>query len=138
MTHTDAPAQEVVRRYKSLADIERGFRALKSEIEIGPVHHRLPKRIRAHALICFRAMLLHRVLRMRLKAGRRDESLQALLRELRRIEHQSAKTADGQVVRGITELGTQQRELFAAIDTKAPTPTTVTLSKAQLAQQAEL
>jgi transposase len=138
VTNTDAPAQEVVQRYKSMADIERGFRALKSEIENGPVHHRLPKRIRAHALICFLALLLHRVLRMRLKAGRRDESPQALLRELRRIEHQSAKTADGQVVRGITELGAQQRELFAAIDTKPPTPTTVTLSKAQLAQQADL
>ena len=41
-----APA-EVVRRYKSLADIERGFRVLKSEIEIGPIYHRLPDRISA-------------------------------------------------------------------------------------------
>jgi hypothetical protein len=30
VTNTDAPAAEVVQRYKSLADIERGFRALKS------------------------------------------------------------------------------------------------------------
>ena len=30
-------------------DIERGFKVLKSEIEIGPVYHRLPERIRAHA-----------------------------------------------------------------------------------------
>mgnify|MGYP001394955697 CR=1 FL=1 len=37
---------DLVRRYKSLADIECGFRVLKSEIEIGPVHHRLPDRIR--------------------------------------------------------------------------------------------
>jgi transposase len=36
-----------------LADIERGFRVLKNELEIGPVYHRLPKRIRAHAAICF-------------------------------------------------------------------------------------
>jgi hypothetical protein len=33
---------EVVQRYKSLADIERGFRVLKSDIEIAPVYHRLP------------------------------------------------------------------------------------------------
>ena len=32
---------EVVQRYKALADIERGFRVLKSEIEIAPVFHRL-------------------------------------------------------------------------------------------------
>ena len=45
-------AQNVIQRYKSLADIERGFKVLKSEIEIGPVYHRLPERIRAHASIC--------------------------------------------------------------------------------------
>ena len=38
---------EVVKRYKSLADIERGFRVLESEIEIAPVHHRLAQRITA-------------------------------------------------------------------------------------------
>ena len=44
--------------YKSLADIERGFRVLKSDIEIAPVFHRLPDRIRAHALIFFLALVL--------------------------------------------------------------------------------
>ena len=48
----DLTPAEAVRRYKALADIERGFRVLKSDIEIAPVHHRLPDRIRAHALIC--------------------------------------------------------------------------------------
>ncbi len=46
VTNTDAPPQEVVQRYKSLADIERGFRVLKSDIKIGPARHRLPQRIR--------------------------------------------------------------------------------------------
>ena len=53
--HTPA---EIVSRYKALADIERGFRVLKSEIEIAPVFHRLPERIRAHALICFLALVV--------------------------------------------------------------------------------
>jgi hypothetical protein len=48
----DHTPTEIVSRYKALADIERGFRVLKSEIEIAPVFHRLPERIRAHALIC--------------------------------------------------------------------------------------
>ncbi len=64
----DLTPAETVLRYKSLADIERGFRVLKSDIEIAPVHHRLPERIRAHALICFLALVLYRVMRMRLKA----------------------------------------------------------------------
>ena len=36
---TDLIARDVVARYKSLADIERGFKVLKSELEIGPVYH---------------------------------------------------------------------------------------------------
>ena len=69
VTNTHTAATEVVQRYKSLADIERGFRVLKSDIEIGPVYHRLPQRIRAHALVCFMALVLYRVMRMRLKAA---------------------------------------------------------------------
>lgn len=72
---TDMSAREVVARYKSLADIERGFRVLKSELEIGPVYHRLPERIRAHAAICFIALILYRVMRMRLKAASSMTSL---------------------------------------------------------------
>ncbi|EQD63879.1 transposase, IS4 family protein, partial [mine drainage metagenome] len=52
-----------------LADIERGFRVLKSEIKIAPLFHRLLDRIRAHALICFMALVLYRVMRMQLKAA---------------------------------------------------------------------
>ena len=32
--------EDVVTRYKSLTDIERGFKVLKAELEIGPVYHR--------------------------------------------------------------------------------------------------
>ena len=64
----DCTPHEIVSRYKSLADIERGFKVLKSDLAIGPVHHRLPDRIRAHALICFIALVLQRVMRLRLRA----------------------------------------------------------------------
>jgi hypothetical protein len=122
VTNTDAPAAEVVQRYKSLADIERGFRALKSDIEIGPVYHRLPQRIRAHALVCFLALILHRVLRMRLKASQREESPARLLEQLRRVQQQTARTADGQMLRGLSELGGLQKDLFAALGVATPNP----------------
>ena len=54
--------REVVKRYKALADIERGFRVLKSEIEIAPVFHLLPGRIKAHASLCFMALIVYRVI----------------------------------------------------------------------------
>jgi transposase len=120
VTNTDDAPADVVARYKSLADIERGFRTLKSEIEIGPIYHRLPRRIRAHALVCFLALVLHRVLRMRLRAARRQESPSTLLEQLKRVQQQAASTADGQVVRGVTKMAQEQKDLFAAIE--VPTP----------------
>jgi transposase len=84
------------------------------------VYHRLPKRIRAHALVCFLALILHRVLRMRLKQAKRQESPTRLLEQLKRVQQQAAATADGQVVRGVTKLAGEQRELFAAIGVPAP------------------
>ncbi|VDY06525.1 transposase [Thiomonas sp. Bio17B3] len=83
-------ALEVLRRYKSLADIERGFKILKSEIEIAPVFHRLPDRIRAHALICFIALVLYRVMRMRLKDAGSKLSPERALEQLRRIQYHQA------------------------------------------------
>ena len=104
VTNTDLEAGEVVSRYKSLAVIERGFRVLKSDIEIGPVYHRLPRRIRAHALVCFMALILYRVMRMRLQAANRGESPTTLLAQFKRIQQQTVQTEDGQSLNGITEI----------------------------------
>lgn len=54
-------AKDVVLGYKQLAVIERVFRDLKHRLDIRPVYHRLPDRIRAHVLLCWLAMLLIRV-----------------------------------------------------------------------------
>ncbi len=122
VTNTDAPATDVVQRYKSLADIERGFRVLKSDIEIGPVYHRLPQRIRAHSLMCFIALILYRVMRMRLKASGREESPSRLLEQLRRIHQQTVQTAEGQKLSGLTEIAPLQKSLFAALALPQPSP----------------
>ena len=126
VTNTSSPAAEVVQRYKSLADIERGFRVLKSDIEIGPVYHRLPQRIRAHALICFMALVLYRVMRMRLKAARRSESPSTLLEQLKRIHQQTVETSEGATLTGLTEITPAQKSLFAALDLAPPTPSDLT------------
>ena len=51
----------------------------------------LPRRIRAHAVICFLALILHRLLRMRLKKVNRKESPTRLLDTLKRIPRSTAK-----------------------------------------------
>jgi len=116
VTNTNVAAAEVVQRYKSLADIERSFRVLKSDIEIGPVYHRLPERIRSHALVCFMALILYRVMRMRLKAANRSESPSTLLEQLKRIDQQTVQTSDGKSLTGLTEMTPAQKSLFAALE----------------------
>ena len=87
LTNTsDLTPAETVTHYKALADIERGFRVLKSDIEIAPIHHRLPDRNRAHALICFLALALYRVMQMRLKAEEYNASPRTALNLLSRIQ----------------------------------------------------
>lgn len=50
----DAP--ECVRRYKSLAQVERAFRSLKTiDLKVRPIHHRLAHRVRAHIFLCMLA-----------------------------------------------------------------------------------
>ncbi|NPV54886.1 MAG: transposase, partial [Firmicutes bacterium] len=53
--------EDVVLGYKQLSEIERVFRDLKHLVDIRPVYHRLPDRIKAHVLLCGLAMLLIRV-----------------------------------------------------------------------------
>ena len=115
----DLTQAEAVARYKALADIERGFRVLKSDIEIAPVHHRLPDRIRAHALICFLALVLYRVIRMRLKAKGHGASPRTALDLLARIQRHQAKVGE-RSVEGLSTTTPQQLELLDALNLPKP------------------
>ena len=113
---TDISPAEAVARCKGLADIARGFRVLKSDIEIAPVHHRLPDRIRAHALIRFLALTLYRVMRMRLKARGHSASPRTALEILARVQRHTATIAD-RSVGGISSPTPTQLDLFEALNT---------------------
>jgi transposase len=46
-------ALQCVRNYKSLANVERAFRSLKTiDLKVRPIHHRLADRVRAHIFLC--------------------------------------------------------------------------------------
>ena len=118
----DLSPQGVVDRYKSLADIERGFRVLKSEIEIGPVFHRLPSRIKAHAAICFIALILYRVMRQRLRSADAQLSPERALQELQKLQHHQIRINQAErPVTGISRLSDTQDRVFAALKLKKPT-----------------
>jgi transposase len=47
---------DCVRNYKSLANVERAFRSLKTiDLKVRPIHHRTADRVRAHILLCMLA-----------------------------------------------------------------------------------
>jgi hypothetical protein len=46
----------VVSAHKSLAQVERAFRSVKTvDLDVSPIHHRLAGRVRAHVLLCMLA-----------------------------------------------------------------------------------
>jgi hypothetical protein len=52
-------AAAVVSTYKSLAQVERAFRSIKTvDLDVRPVHHRLAGRVRAHVFLCMLAYYL--------------------------------------------------------------------------------
>ena len=120
LTNTsDLSPAETVKHYKALADIERGFRVLKSDIEIAPVHHRLPDRIRAYALICFLALVLYRVMQMRLKAGEHSASPRTALNLLSRIHKHTAYIGD-HTFNTTSKTTPEQLDLFDALNLPRP------------------
>jgi len=49
-------ADDAVRNYKQLADVEQAFRCLKSlDLLLRPIHHRVADRVRAHVFVCLLA-----------------------------------------------------------------------------------
>jgi len=54
-------AEDIAAGYKQLLQVERGWRDMKSVLDLRPVYHRLEERICAHVLLRWLALLLVRV-----------------------------------------------------------------------------
>ena len=83
-TLTDLAPPLVIKRYKELQIIERGFRCLKSTLKLRPVHHWTERRIRAHVFICVMALQMERFMAARLEGTK--TSVQTALEKLRQIK----------------------------------------------------
>ena len=119
----DLKPQQIIARYKSLADIERGFKVLKSELEIGPIYHRLPEKIRAHAAICFMALILHRVMRQRLREANTGISPERALQALKRIQHLRVSINAAEPLAAVSSMTQQDDALLSALGVKPPSQT---------------
>ncbi len=56
------PAKDILAVAQKRYQIEDCFRIMKTNFDGRPVNHRLPKRIRAHFLICYTALMVYRLL----------------------------------------------------------------------------
>jgi transposase len=110
----DLSAEDVALGYKNLLEAERAFRDLKTTLELRPVWHRLERRIRAHVLLCWLALLLVRVAeRQTGQAWRRTNT------ELGRLHLVTLSGPAGRVEQ-TTALTPIQRELFTATGITPP------------------
>jgi len=55
-------SEDLALAYKQLVRVEEAWRTMKSGLEIRPVFHRTPERIRAHIFLCVLALLVERVI----------------------------------------------------------------------------
>jgi len=107
-------ATDIAIGYKALYEAERGWRDLKSTIDLRPVYHRREDRIQAHIQLCWLALLLLRVAETEAKDTWRN-----LRNELDRMHLVTLATSEGTVAQR-TELTHGQRRILKALQLPEP------------------
>jgi hypothetical protein len=106
--------EDIALGYKQLYEVERGWRTLKTTLDLRPVYHRLEQRIRAHIILCWLALLLVRIVET--TTDRTWHHLREHLDEL----HLGTFTGPAGTYRQRTELTKPQRDLLARLDLTPP------------------
>jgi hypothetical protein len=107
-------ADDLAAAYKTLLQVERGWRDMKGALALRPVFHYREDRIRSHVQLCWLALLL-----MRVVENATDDSWRNVRHELDRMHLVTLATADGQVAqRSATTAG--QKTILAALELGEP------------------
>jgi hypothetical protein len=107
-------AEDIALGYKQLLQVERGWRDMKSVLDLRPVYHRLEERIRAHVILCWLALLL-----IRITETATGDIWPAVRRHLDRL-HIGTFTGPAGTFRQRTELTKAQTDLLTRLDIPAP------------------
>jgi transposase len=110
--------QRMVLAYRSQAKAEEMFRISKSRRPglWWPASHWTDSKLSVHALSCFLALLLIRIVLLRLHERNLAVGVDLLTERLRGIHEALVVYANGAAQRVITERSPEQEELFAALD----------------------
>jgi hypothetical protein len=107
-------ATDIAEGYKALYEAERGWRDLKSTIDLRPVHHRKQERIEAHVQLCWLALLVLRVAEVAV-----GDTWRNIRDELERMHLVTLATSEGQVAQR-SELTPRQRSILRALAIPEP------------------
>jgi hypothetical protein len=107
-------AEDIALGYTALYEAERGWRDLKSTIDLRPVYHRREDRIESHIQLCWLALLLLRVAETETRDTWRN-----LRNELDRMHLVTLATSEGTVAQR-TELTHRQRQILKALELPEP------------------
>jgi hypothetical protein len=113
-TDPNMSTEDIALGYKQLFEVERGWRTLKTVLDLRPVYHRLEDRIRAHVILCWLALLLVRVVET--TTGLTWHHIREHLDEL----HVGTFTGPAGTYRQRTELTKPQRDILAKLDLTPP------------------
>ena len=108
------PVEDIALGYRQLLEVERGWRDMKSILDLRPVYHRLEERIRAHVLLCWLALLLVRV-----AENQTGQTWPVMRRELDRI-HLATFTGPTGTYRQRTEIAEPTRDLLTKLGIDPP------------------
>jgi transposase len=106
--------EDIALGYKQLLQVERGWRDMKTTLDLRPVHHRKEDRIRSHVQLCWLALLL-----IRIAENQTGDSWRNLRRELQRL-HQGTFRGSAGLVEKTSEPTTAQLRILRAIDVEPP------------------
>jgi len=118
-TNCSLSPEEVAEAYKSLWQVERTFRELKSGLDLRPIYHRTEKRVRGHVMVCFLALVLEMALRRKIKALGEDISYDELLFDLSQLKAVEL-CVDGCRYLARTELTGRAEVVFRAVGVRPP------------------
>lgn len=121
-SNTKLSGRTIIERYKDLWQIEAGFRCLKDELEAGPIYHWKDRRIRAHIMVCFFALILRIELNKKLKEFDNEISFSDVMSNLEDLDAVSLTLKSSHVITR-TELKSGAKIAFSALDLKVPEKT---------------
>ena len=84
-TNLEDPVADILEVAHKRYQIEDCFRVMKTNFSARPVNHREPRRIQAHFLICFTALLIFRLLQHKLKEQKTPVTSEDLIETLKNM-----------------------------------------------------